>query len=57
MKIFGFGLRELMRMKSEHVLKRTRGERRSCNHCIPCGGSLSLGSLDDSPRCIQNEDR
>lgn len=52
MIIFGLGLRKLMRMKSEHTLKRTWGERRSCNHCIPCGGSLSLGSLGIATRTM-----
>jgi len=26
-----------------HALQRTRRERRSCNQCVPCAGSLSLG--------------
>src|SRR5262249_26051526 len=26
-----------------HALQRTRRERRGCNHCVPCAGSLSLG--------------
>jgi len=25
------------------ALQRTRHERRGCNHCVPCAGSLSLG--------------
>src|SRR4029434_9449982 len=25
-----------------HALQRTRRERRSCNRCVPCAGSLSL---------------
>jgi hypothetical protein len=28
---------------SNHALQRTRRERRGCNHCVPCAGSLSLG--------------
>jgi len=26
-----------------HALQRTRRERRGCNRCVPCAGSLSLG--------------
>src|SRR5262245_48029947 len=26
-----------------HALQRTRRERRGCNRCLPCAGSLSLG--------------
>jgi len=29
--------------RANHALQRTRLERRSCNHCVPCAGSLSLG--------------
>jgi hypothetical protein len=30
-------------MMPNHALQRTRRERRGCNHCVPCAGSLSLG--------------
>ena len=33
-----------------HALQRTRRERRGCNRCLPCAGSLSLG------RSPENED-
>ena len=30
-------------MTFNHALQRTRRERRGCNRCVPCAGSLSLG--------------
>jgi hypothetical protein len=30
-------------MPPNHALQRTRRERRGCNRCVPCAGSLSLG--------------
>jgi len=30
-------------MTPNHALQRTRRERRGCNYCVPCAGSLSLG--------------
>jgi hypothetical protein len=30
-------------MRPNHALQRTRRERRGCNRCVPCAGSLSLG--------------
>lgn len=32
---------------NEHALQRTRRERRGCNPCVPCAGSLSLGRSAD----------
>ena len=29
--------------RPNHALQRTRRERRRCNRCVPCAGSLSLG--------------
>jgi hypothetical protein len=29
--------------RPNHALQRTRRERRGCNCCVPCAGSLSLG--------------
>ena len=31
------------RIEFNHALQRTRRERRGCNRCVPCAGSLSLG--------------
>ena len=28
--------------RPNHALQRTRRERRGCNRCVPCAGSLSL---------------
>ena len=30
-------------LAANHALQRTRRERRGCNPCVPCAGSLSLG--------------
>jgi hypothetical protein len=30
-------------LTANHALQRTRRERRGCNHCVSCAGSLSLG--------------
>jgi len=30
-------------MRPNHALQRTRRERRGCNPCVPCAGSLSMG--------------
>ena len=32
-----------MNRRPNHALQRTRRERRGCNRCVPCAGSLSLG--------------
>src|SRR5678816_650426 len=34
-------------MPPNHALQRTRRERRGCNPCVPCAGSLSLGRSAD----------
>ena len=34
---------ETQTMTANHVLQRTRRERRGCNRCVPCAGSLSFG--------------
>ncbi len=33
----------MARTRPNHALHLTRRERRGCNRCVPCAGSLSLG--------------
>lgn len=40
---------QLKSKSPNHALKRIRRERRGCNRCVPCAGSLSLGRSSDVP--------
>src|SRR5262245_4641738 len=43
-RLDGLSRRNTMRhQRPNHALQRTRRERRGCNRCVPCAGSLSLG--------------
>src|SRR5437667_11923493 len=42
-RIYFWGVCMRLRTRPNHELQRTRRERRGCNPCVLCAGSLSLG--------------